>query len=48
MEIIRGRKSLELDFDGLKKRLTGCTQIILDLGTGDGRYVYYLAKEDPG
>jgi 16S rRNA (adenine(1408)-N(1))-methyltransferase len=48
METIRGRKSLELDFDGLKKRFTGCNRILLDLGTGDGRYVHYLAENNPG
>ena len=48
METIRGRKSLELDFDGLKEQLTGCDRIILDLGTGDGRYVHTLAEKNPG
>jgi len=47
METIRGRKSLELDFNGLKERLTGYNRITLDLGTGDGRYVRTLAEEHP-
>jgi hypothetical protein len=47
METIRGRKSLELDFDGLKDRLTNYNRILLDLGTGDGRYVRALAEEHP-
>ena len=47
METIRGRKSLELDFNGLKERLAGHNRIILDLGTGDGRYVHYLADTYP-
>ncbi len=48
METIRGRKSLELDFNGLKKQLAGYDPIVIDLGTGDGRYVHYQAKKNPG
>jgi len=47
METIRGRKSLELDFNGLKERLANYNRIILDLGTGDGRYVRTLADKYP-
>ncbi len=45
METIRGRKSLELDFNGLKERLANYNRILLDLGTGDGRYVRTLADK---
>lgn len=44
METIRGRTSLELDLNGLTKRLANYNQVILDLGTGDGRYVRSLAE----
>jgi 16S rRNA (adenine(1408)-N(1))-methyltransferase len=47
METIRGRKSFELDFNGLTKRLAGYNRILLDLGTGDGRYVRTLAEKHP-
>jgi hypothetical protein len=47
METIRGRKSLELDFNGLMDRLANYNRTILDLGTGDGRYVHTLAMEHP-
>ena len=47
METIRGRKSLELDFNGWKDRITNYKQIILDLGTGDGRYARTLASRHP-
>ena len=47
METIRGRKTLELDFNGLMDRLANYNRIILDLGTGDGRYVRTLAEEHP-
>ncbi len=48
METIRGRVSLEVDFNGLKDRLANYNRILLDLGTGDGRYVRCLADEHPG
>jgi 16S rRNA (adenine(1408)-N(1))-methyltransferase len=44
METIRGRKSLELDVNGWKDRLKAYKRIILDLGTGDGRYARTLAE----
>lgn len=47
METIRGRTSLDLDFIGLKDRLTNYNRILLDLGTGDGRYVRTLAERHP-
>ncbi len=47
METIRGRKSFELDFNGLKERLANYNRILLDLGTGDGRYVRTLADKHP-
>jgi 16S rRNA (adenine(1408)-N(1))-methyltransferase len=47
METIRGRKSLELDFNGLRDRLANYNHILLDLGTGDGRYVHTLADKNP-
>ena len=47
METIRGRKSLELDINGLKERLVDYNRITLDLGTGDGRYVRTLADKNP-
>src|SRR5919198_4462612 len=47
METIRGRKSFALDFNGLKEKLGGANHILLDLGTGDGRYVHTLANKHP-
>jgi 16S rRNA (adenine(1408)-N(1))-methyltransferase len=47
METIRGRKSLELDLNGLTNRLASYSHILLDLGTGDGRYVHCLAERNP-
>ncbi len=47
METIRGRKSLKLDLNGLTDQLTTYKRIMLDLGTGDGRYARTLAEEHP-
>ena len=47
METIRGRKSLEMDLNGWKDRLANYDRVILDLGTGDGRYARTLAERHP-
>jgi methyltransferase family protein len=47
METIRGRRSLDLDLNGLTARLANYNRVILDLGTGDGRYVHHLADNLP-
>jgi methyltransferase family protein len=47
METIRGKTSHELNFSGLRERLASYNQVLLDLGTGDGRYVRYLAEHHP-
>ena len=47
METIWGRRSLDLDLNGLTNRLTNYDRVILDLGTGDGRYVHHLAERNP-
>ena len=45
METIRGRTSQKLDFNGLAERLADFKHILLDLGTGDGRYVRDKAEQ---
>ncbi len=47
METIRGRTSLEINFNGLTERLADYNHIIFDLGTGDGRFVRCMAEEYP-
>jgi len=47
METIRGRKSLTIDLNEWKDRLTKYDRIVLDLGTGDGRYARTLAQRRP-
>lgn len=45
METIRGKSSHELDFNSLAERLADYNHILLDLGTGDGRFVCCLAGQ---
>lgn len=47
METIRGKKTLDLDLNGLTERLANHSHILLDLGTGDGRYAHTLAQQHP-
>ena len=45
METIRGRTSQHLDLNGLNRQLASYTQTLIDLGTGDGRFVRCLAEK---
>jgi 16S rRNA (adenine(1408)-N(1))-methyltransferase len=45
METIRGKVSLDLDLNGLKDGVKNYERVVLDLGTGDGRYVHFLADK---
>jgi len=47
METIRGKTSLDLDIHEFKNRLTNYNRIILDLGTGDGKFAFHLADKFP-
>jgi Methyltransferase domain len=47
METIRGRRSLDLDLSRLAARLANYQRIVLDLGTGDGKFVHHLADSFP-
>jgi 16S rRNA (adenine(1408)-N(1))-methyltransferase len=47
METIQGRRSHHLNLNGFKCRLANYSRFILDLGTGDGRYVRTLAGRHP-
>jgi 16S rRNA (adenine(1408)-N(1))-methyltransferase len=47
METIRGKTSREMDLNELHDQIRNYNRIILDLGTGDGRYVHSLAERFP-
>ena len=45
METLWGRRSLDLDSNGLQERLANYARTLIDLGTGDGRFVRCLAEK---
>ena len=47
METIRGRRSHDLDLNGLQEQLAEYRNTFIDLGTGDGRWVRCLAEKHP-
>jgi hypothetical protein len=47
METIQGKMPIELNQAELQMRLTGYNHIHLDLGTGDGRFINYMAEQHP-
>jgi 16S rRNA (adenine(1408)-N(1))-methyltransferase len=47
METIRGKTSLDLDLNGFTARLTNYNRVILDLGTGDGKFAFHYARAFP-
>jgi 16S rRNA (adenine(1408)-N(1))-methyltransferase len=47
VEYIRGKTSAEIDADGLAAGLAGFSDVLIDIGTGDGRYVLHVARTRP-
>ena len=47
MECIRGKTSVEIDADGFIARTAGYGGTLVDIGTGDGRYVLRAARTHP-
>ncbi len=47
MEMIRGKQSLEMDRRTLAERLSAFDGALVDIGTGDGRFVRHAAGADP-
>jgi hypothetical protein len=47
METIQGKTPVELNRAELQRRLTGYKHTYLDLGTGDGRFIRYMAEQHP-
>jgi hypothetical protein len=47
METIRGKTSLEMTATELQQRVVDYKDILLDLGTGDGRFVCCMAEQHP-
>ncbi|HEU5440829.1 MAG TPA: class I SAM-dependent methyltransferase [Ktedonobacterales bacterium] len=47
MESLRGKHALGINAHELAARLAGYTDILIDLGTGDGRFVQSVAQTQP-
>jgi 16S rRNA (adenine(1408)-N(1))-methyltransferase len=47
METIRGRTPCTLDLTELHERLANHSRVILDLGTGDGKFALHYARTSP-
>jgi 16S rRNA (adenine(1408)-N(1))-methyltransferase len=47
VEYIRGKTSAEIDADELAAGLAGFSDVLIDIGTGDGRYVLHVARTRP-
>jgi 16S rRNA (adenine(1408)-N(1))-methyltransferase len=47
VEILQGKHSRPVDAAGLAVVLNGYREILIDLGTGDGRFVLHAARQQP-
>lgn len=47
MECIRGKTSAEIDADRLAAGVASYDDVLVDVGTGDGRYVLHVARTRP-
>jgi hypothetical protein len=47
MESIRGKRAVGLDPSTLARHISGYKNLLIDLGTGDGRFVRYVAVTRP-
>lgn len=47
MECIRGKTSAEIDIYGLATIVAGYSDVLIDVGTGDGRYAMHVARTRP-
>lgn len=47
IEVIKGKNTTEISLEELQHLTQGYKKIILDLGTGDGKFIYENAKNNP-
>ena len=47
MECICGNRTWSIDQDELRSRIQGCQEVLLDIGTGDGRFVASQVARNP-
>ncbi len=48
MIVVRGKEAVEMAVEELDELTSAYTSITIDLGTGDGRFAYNYAAENPG
>ena len=48
MRQVRGKKIVDLSGAELVARRTGYDRLLVDIGTGDGKHAYHLARRNPG
>jgi 16S rRNA (adenine(1408)-N(1))-methyltransferase len=46
VKILKGKQIIDIDDNGLKEIASNFKDIIVDIGTGDGKFVYNLAKQN--
>ncbi|MFZ5643916.1 MAG: 16S rRNA (adenine(1408)-N(1))-methyltransferase NpmA [Bacillota bacterium] len=46
MRIVKGKKVVDEDID-LRALVSGYKSVVVDIGTGDGRFVYKMARQQP-
>jgi 16S rRNA (adenine(1408)-N(1))-methyltransferase len=47
MRVVRGKTTEELDFDAFDALAAQYGRLLVDVGTGDGRFALHLARRDP-
>lgn len=47
MKVIKGKKTFEMGRSELEELVEGFAEIVVDIGTGDGKFVYKLAQAHP-
>ena len=47
MDVVQGKHSFRLDDAAFTARVAGFSAILIDIGTGDGRFVRHIAQSDP-
>lgn len=48
MEILHGKKSIEIGAAEFKEMASPYREVVIDIGTGDGKFIYELARKQPG
>ena len=48
MFVVKGNKTIEMEGNKVLESIEGFEKVVVDLGTGDGRFVYKNALKDPG